>query len=68
MGCTEVMLRTSITFVCKVDVAVLLGLSVYASTGIVVNRDNPVKLSLIHISWHHPVAYNECHFVFFEFI
>ena len=43
MGCTEVMLRTSITFVCKVDVAVLLGLSVYASTGIVVNRDNPVK-------------------------
>ena len=25
------------------DVAVLLGFSVYASMGIVVNRDNPVK-------------------------
>ena len=43
MGCTEAMLRTSITFVCKMDVAVLLGFSVYASMGIVVNRDNPVK-------------------------
>ena len=43
MGCTEVMLRTSITFVCKMDVAVLLGFSVYASMGIVVNRDNPVR-------------------------
>lgn len=43
MGCIEVMFCILIIFVCKMDVVVLLGFSVYVLMGIVVNRDNFVK-------------------------